>query len=623
MMWLLECANQAFDAGKFTEALEEFGYVLRVSPDSIEAKTGVALSLIYLCRYEEAIPILVQLEAEMSTSTELQFLLGEALFCTGRLEEAAACLKRLVAQAPDYVDAQSSLGRVYMDQNKYPEANQCLSAAIALNPRHVISLVYMGILMIQFCQFDNACIALGNALAIEPRNFRALNNLGRASSMMGRPDEATGWYRQALEVAPNDVSIIGNYLFALNYCADLSPEFVAQEHFRLALGARRIYYDTATPPLQRKEAGKLRIGYVSGDFYTHSVTSFVEPILIHHDYEKFTVVCYSLGTTLDATTNRIKALPCTWLDMARVSQDQLAQQICMDKIDILVDLAGYTADNRIGVFARRPAPLQVSWIGYPNTCGLPQIDYFLTDSVCDPPGMTDHLFSERLWRLPRIFCCYLPPMEFPAVAPPPCLANGFVTFCSFNNFAKVTRQQLILWARIIRAVPGSRLYLKSLSLGDRSVKESVLAQFASEGVDSDRIDMRVVTTTKLEHLKEYSRVDIALDTYPYHGTTTTCEALWMGTPVITRSGVTHASRVGVSLLQNIGCAYCIAVDSDDYVVRAVTLARDTARLIALRRELRAMIANSSLMDFAGVTREVEAAFVAMYETKCREGESVP
>ena len=625
LSWFLECANQVFDAGKFTEALEKFGYALKVSSDSIEAKTGVALSLIYLCRYEEAIPVLMQLEAKMAISIELQFLLGDALFCAGRMEEAEACLKRLVELAPEYVDAQSSLGRVYMDQKKYPEANQCFAAAIALNPRHVASLVYMGILMIQFCQFDNAWIALGNALSIEPRNFRALNNLGRASSMMGRPDEASGWYRQALEVAPGDVSIIGNYLFALNYCSDLSPAFVAQEHFRLAPDAHRVDYNTVQLPLLRKETGKgkLRIGYVSGDFYTHSVASFVEPILIHHDYEKFAVICYSLGTICDATTDRIKALPCTWLDMAGATQDRLAQQICMDRIDILVDLAGYTADNRIGVFARRPAPLQVSWIGYPNTSGLPQIDYFLTDSVCDPPGMTDHLFSERLWRLPRIFCCYLPPMEFPAVGLPPCLANGFVTFGSFNNFAKVTRQQLILWARILRAVPGSRLYLKSLSLGDRSVKESVLVQFASEGVDSTRIDMRVVTTTKLEHLNEYSRVDIALDTFPYHGTTTTCEALWLGTPVITRPGVTHVSRVGISLLQSIGCTDCIAVDSEDYVARAVALAKDTTRLVSLSRELRAMMAKSALMDTVGVTREIEAAFVAMYEMKCQEGTGLP
>ncbi len=623
LMQILECANLSFDAGNFTEALEGFKCAINMSPDSIEAQTGMALSLVHLCRYAEAIPLLVSLEAEMPMSLELQFLLGDALYCTGRLDEAELRLSSVIAKAPDYVDAQSLLGRVYMCLEKYPEANKCISTALALNPRHVVSLAYMAMMMTHFCQFDNALIALGNALAIEPKNTLVLNNLGRACMMMGRNDEAIGWYRQALEIAPGDVSIIGNYLFALNYCADTSPEFVAQESFRLAPSAHRLDFDSTPYPLQRKQDGKLRIGYVSGDFYTHSVTYFVEPILIHHDYDNFAVVCYSLGTNRDATTDRIKALPCTWRDMAGSAPDALAQQIREDRVDILVDLAGYTADNRIGAFARRPAPLQVSWIGYPNTSGLPQIDYFLTDSICDPPGMTDHLFSERLWRLPRIFCCYLPPMEFPAVVPPPYLANGFVTFGSFNNFAKVTRQQLILWARIIRAVPGSRLYLKSLSLGDRSVNESVLAQFASEGVDSDRIDMRVVTTTKLEHLEEYSRVDIALDTYPYNGTTTTCEALWMGTPVITRSGVTHASRVGVSLLRNIGCTDCIAVDSDDYVVRAVALAQNPARLIALSRELRAMMARSALMDVGGVTREVEAAFVAMYELKYREGKSAP
>lgn len=618
----IECADQSFDAGNYADALEKFGGALEISPADIQAQTGVAVSLMHLRRYSEALPKLVQLEVLMPTSPQLQFLLGEALLCTARFHEAEVCLSKLVAQAPDNIEAQSCLGKVYMELHKYPEANRCLTAAIALDPRHVASLVNMGIMMIKFCQFDDALIALKNALAIEPENSLALNNLARAYKMMGRPDEAKTWFMRGLEVSPNDIIIIGNYLFTLNYCADLSPEYVAREHFRLAPSAHSLGCDTDVTPLKRRDSGKLRIGYVSGDFYTHSVAYFIEPILMNHDYDKFDVVCYSLGTDRDATTERIKALPCVWQDMAGTAPVALARQIHEDNIDILVDLSGYTAENRIGTFACRPAPLQVSWIGYPNTSGLEQMDYFLTDSDCDPQGMTDHLFSEHLWRLPRIFCCYLPPIEFPVVVPSPHIENGFVTFGSFNNFGKVTRQQMALWARILRAVPGSRLYLKSMSLGDRSVRESVLAQFSAEEVDSDRIDMRTVTTTPLEHLHEYSRVDIALDTFPYHGTTTTCEAIWMGTPVITRTGVTHASRVGVSLLRNIGCADCIAADADDYVARAVALAHDHARLSALRLQLRSMMAHSPLMDVAGVTREVEEAFMKMHELKCPEGNCV-
>lgn len=622
LLRFIECADRAFETGKFTLALGEFESALKISPDDIEAQTGVALSLMHLCRYAEAIPLLVKLEVVMPTSLQLQYLLGEALYCTGRLDEAESLLSKIVAKAPDHVEAQSRLGRVYMDLKRYPEANECLHTALILNPRHVTSLLYMGVMMIEFCQFDNALTMLGNALALEPENYLVLNNLGRASNMMGRPDEAVAWYLKALEVAPDDVVIIGNYLFALNYCGDLSPEFVAQEHFRLAPSVHCFDFDMALATLERKETVKLRIGYVSGDFYNHSVAYFVEPILINHDYDKFAVVCYYLGTRRDATTDRIKALPCTWRDLGGEPPATLSQQIREDRIDILVDLSGYTADNRIGTFASRPAPIQVSWIGYPNTSGLAQMDYFLTDGECDPPGMTDHLFSECLWRLPRIFCCYLPPIEFPAVVKPPCLVNGFVTFGSFNNFSKVTRQQIILWAHILRAVPCSRLYLKSMALGDSSVKKSVLEQFNSEGIDGNRIDMRTITATPLEHLHEYSRVDIALDTYPYHGTTTTCEALWMGIPVITRPGVTHVSRVGVSLLQNIGFADGIAADADDYVVRAVTLAKDPARLIALRGELRTIMSRSALMDLVGVTRDVEAAFVAMYALKCSSGASV-
>jgi len=610
---LLSAADCFFDCHEYAQALEAFEKCLLLDDGNIEARTGVALSLIQLGRFADAVPVLELLEEVLPDSAELQDALAESLFQMGRYEETETKLKRLLEKVPDNVMALNRLGRLYYQQERYPDANKCFSKVIECDPRNVEALSYMGMMLIRFFQFDNAMAALLNTYTIEPQNVLVLNNLGRACKMMGRHAEALEWYGKALEVEPDNTAVVGNYLFSLNYCHGLSPEFIAAEHFRLATT-----YTRDVPESQDVFSGsassRLRIGYVSGDLYTHSVAYFLEPILQHHDYGRFEVFCYSLGTTRDATTERLKSLPCCWCDLAGCAPDVVARQVRSDRIDILVDLSGHTGDNRLGVFASRSAPVQVSWIGYPNTTGLPEMDYYITDNVCDPPGMTEHLFSERLWRLPRIFSTYLPPMEFPPVVASPLIDNGYVTFGSFNNFAKVTVEQISLWAKIMARVPGSRLYLKSMALGDRSVKQAVLARFESEGVAAERIFMRVVTSTPLEHLQEYGRVDIALDTFPYNGTTTTCEAIWMGTPVITLCGVTHVSRVGASLLQAAGCSDLVAHSAEEYLEKAVELACDPDRLNYLREELRSKMARSPLMDGAGVTKELEEAFLVMHET---------
>ncbi len=609
---LIAHGDRLFDRGEYVQALENYERALVDDQSDPEGLTGKALSLVHLGRHEQAIPVFKHLLPLMPDSEQVVILLAESLVFVGKSAEAEMILGDLLARLPDSVVALNRLGRLYYENEKYPDANRVFTTVIELEPQNVEALSYMGLMMIRFCQFDNALTALLRAYEREPRNILVLNNLGRACKMMGRHNDALEWYGKALEVEPDNVTVVGNYLFALNYCNGLLPEFITSEHRRLA----HVYARGVSPQKEKFSVSskrELRIGYLSGDLYTHSVAYFIEPILQHHDYNRFEVYCYSLGTTRDATTERLKSLPCHWRDLAGCSPEIVARLVRDDSIDILVDLSGHTADNRLGVFAVRSAPVQVSWIGYPNTTGLSEMDYYITDNVCDPPGMTEHLYSERLWRLPRIFCSYLPPMEFPAVTTPPFKSNGYITFGSFNNFAKVTTAQISLWAQVLRRVPGSRLYLKSMALGDQSVRQEVLSRFESEDVEASRITMRVVTATPLEHLQEYGKVDISFDTFPYHGTTTTCEALWMGTPVITLCGDTHVSRVGVSLLQSVGCPDLVAHTPEDYVEKAVLLAFAPERLVCLRSELRGMMATSPLMDGAGVTRELEEAFASMYE----------
>lgn len=612
---LMLMADRLFDAREYEQALTVYENLLATRPDLLEALTGRALSLFHLARFNDAIHALQMILPSLPDSEPLKLLLAESLLHAKQIKEGQKCLEDLIATAPANLDAQLRLGRLHLDNEEYQEANRYIADVLEINPDHVEALGYMGLMMIRFCQFDEALTVLNRAHTLAPDNVLVLNNLGRASKMIGRADEALSWYRKALAVEPNNACVISNYLFALNYCAALEPRFVAAEHLNLASRCRPAQGLSAQSCTREVKSGRLRIGYVSGDYYTHSVTYFFEPVLQHHDRRRFEIYCYSVGRSHDATTDRLVALADCWREMVGVPPEALARQVREDGIDILVDLAGHTGDNRLGAFAMRPAPVQISWIGYPATTGLAEMDYYLTDSYCDPPGMTEHLYSERLFRLPRTFCCYMPPMEFPPVGQSPFLACGGITFGSFNNFGKVTGSQISLWARILAAVPGSRLYLKSMALGTASVKQAVLDQFATHGIAPERILMRVVTSTPLEHLAEYGKVDIALDTFPYNGTTTTCEALWMGTPVVSLAGKTHVSRVGVSLLENAGCPELIAATEDEYLQICSSLAADCSRLENYRRRLRASMACSPLLGAAGVTRELEKAFEAMYSEK--------
>jgi predicted O-linked N-acetylglucosamine transferase (SPINDLY family) len=361
---------------------------------------------------------------------------------------------------------------------------------------------------------------------------------------------------------------------------------------------------------------RLRIGYVSPNFRRHSVSYFLSPLIAGHDHRLFEVFCYAQVANPDNVTKRFRRLADGWCSTVGMTTSAIADRIRNDGIDILVDLAGHTANNRLLVFAERPAPVQVTWLGYPNTTGLSAMDYRLTDAVADPEGPGDNLHTETLIRLPAGFLCFTPAPETPPVTDPPVLANGHVTFGSFNNPSKVTASVVASWARILEAVPGSRLLLKNRSLADDGTRQRYSALFAERGISEERLIFHAWIASMSGHLGAYGRIDIGLDPFPYNGTTTTCEALWMGVPVITLQGDRHASRVGASILKTVGQGEMIADSVDDYVDAAVKLAENTDALTSLRRDLRPAMAASPLWDAAGFTRDVESAYRDMWRRWC-------
>jgi predicted O-linked N-acetylglucosamine transferase (SPINDLY family) len=350
------------------------------------------------------------------------------------------------------------------------------------------------------------------------------------------------------------------------------------------------------------------------------VAWFLAPLLEAHDRQAVEVFGYADVPRPDATTRRFETLCDHWLSTAGLSDAALIERIRADGIDVLVDMAGHAGGGRLAVFARHPAPVQVDWLGYLNTTGLKAMDYRLVDDITDPPGEADRFATETLVRLPRGWACFEPAPEAPEPGPPPSLADGRVRFCSFSSPAKLGERVLDAWSEILRRTPGSRLLLKGASLSDDGARAQLLGRFADRGVSADRVDLIGWIPGAAEHLALYNTADIALDPFPHNGVTTTCEALWMGLPVVALLGDRHAARISASFLTRVGLEELIAPDLAVYADIAVRLAADPARLAELRRTLRPRMAGSPLCDAPGFARQVEAAYRAMWRRWCAEGD---
>jgi predicted O-linked N-acetylglucosamine transferase (SPINDLY family) len=542
---------------------------------------------------------------------------GTILAKLGDLDGAAACMREALARQPDYIDALNNLGFVYIRMRKRAEAIECLRKVVRINPAMVAARNNLAIVLWQEGHLEEAADCLREALRSQPDLGEAHNNLGNVLREQGQVQEAVECFRQTFERWPDYHTSANNMLFSLHYLSGQEPDSLFARHKQWGDSVAGRFSETQRWTNIRDPDRRLRIGYVSPDFWTHSVSCFFEPLLMQHDAQKVEITCYANVDQEDATTLRLKSAAHHWRKVNGLNEEQLAAQIRADGIDILVDLAGHTAGNRLLAFARRPAPVQVTYLGYPATTGLPTIDYRFTDAEADPLGETERFHTEELVRLPHGFLCYQPRAEADLpVRPPPCTTAGHVTFGSFNNLPKTTPAVVALWARILHAVPGSRLVMKNRSFQDAATRERYAVQFAGHGIASDRLTFAGRIASVDEHLTWYHRLDIALDPFPYNGTTTTCEALWMGVPVITLAGRLHAGRVGVSLLTRVGLPELIAGNEDDYIQRAVELANAPDRLQTLRATLRQRLRASSLCDGPGFARDVEAAYREMWRRWC-------
>ncbi len=639
--------------GRHDEAIAAYQKAILLNPSFADPYNNLASALLELGRHEEAIAVYQRALALRPTYPEAHYNLGDALKQTGRLDEAIAEYRAALALRPEFPEALSQLGATLHTQGKFGEAENAFHQSLQQKPDFVAALNNLGNTLVAVGRLDEAAAAYRRAIAIDPRVPEAFNNLGivlldmrdfagsiaasqsaialrpgyaeaiyglsKAQRELGLMREALAGFRRAtiLSVEPRFGSTL---VYHLHFRTDTTPVEIYDEHVRWNQKyAKNLQRSVAKRANDRSPGRRLRIGYASPDFRRHSVSYFVEPILASHDREQFEIFCYADVTRPDATTARFQALADHWRDISGLSAQRIADWVRTDQIDILVDLAGHTSGLLPSVFALKPAPVQVTQIGYPGTTGLTTIDYRITDAFADPPGDADALYTERLWRLAGTAWCYRPPSYAPDVSAGPGESAEHFTFGCFNHLAKINDLMLDLWSQILRASPHSRLVLKAAGLNDERTRARILAKLTANGADSGRIDLLPQTDSPVEHLSSYSRMDAALDTFPYSGTTTTCEALWMGVPVITIAGAAHVSRVSGSLLTAIGLNQFVAANRDEYVQIAVQMAQEPSVVAQLRREMRDRLIRSPIRDEAGHARRLEDAYRTMWKAWCGGG----
>lgn len=604
------------ETGRLTPAREALEAALRLDNGLVAARLNLAHLYSLIEDFDQA-------ESQYRAVIELdpaheqaQERLGKLYLIAGEEEKALHCYKRLAARFPEKTATWKHLGEIAEKLGLLPQAADWYEESLKLDARQPDVLVNLGAVYGRAGRYEQAATCLESALALRENLDAAYHNLGATYYMQGRQDEALGAYEKALELAPYSHETLSNLIGISHYRRRKDTCYMADlfNRYLESLAPERI---KATIPADHDRAPRrrLKIGYVSPDFRQHSVCYFIQPAIEGHDRENFEVYCYSDVPNPDQKTAFLKSVADHWRDIRGENDDSVSELIRRDRIDILVDLNGHFANNRLPVFAQKPVPVQIAYLGYPATTGLPEIDYRLTDGVTDPPGDVECEYTETLVRLPEVFLCYEPPSAVPPVS----TARGVrrsVCFGSFNELPKVSPEVVRAWSSILARVPGSTLILKARAFSDEGTRDRVMRRFQDAGVEASRVELLARTPGLEAHLALYARVDVALDTFPYNGTTTTCEALYMGVPVITLAGDAHVSRVGASLLKTLGLDSLIARSEDGYVESAVALAGDLPARTRLRGTLRGRMLESSLTDKRAFVSNLESIYRRLWKTWC-------
>ncbi|MGC2166242.1 MAG: tetratricopeptide repeat protein [Gallionella sp.] len=599
--------------GLLDDAVNSFRRAVQLKPGYAEAHNSLGTALRFMGRFNEAFDCYRKAVQLNPNSAHFQFNLGTVLKDLGQLENAALGFRTAVALKPYSVEALTSLGATQRLLGQFADAEASYRRALELNPNFFPAHDYLGILLKDLDRTGEAIECYKRAIEINPEFVDAQIHLGIALKDIARTEEAIGCFRRALEINPKFAETYNYLLFTLNYSPNYTAEYcldIARQYGQLlanAIPQRFNSWQCEANPTQ------LRIGFVTAELFNHPVAHFLESTLINIDTTRVEFFAYPTYRKDDELTKRIRHHFSAWKPLIGMSDEAAARMINADGIHILFDLSGHTAHNRMPVFAYRPAPVQVSWLGFLGASGVNEIDYLLGDPSVTP--MEDSAkYSETIWQMPESYCCFTPPTEPLAVNELPALTTGVITFGSFNNISKMNDRVVAVWSRLLTALPDSRLFLKTRQLNDEAVRDETRARFVAHGIAAERIVIEG-GSPRLELIASYGQVDIALDPFPYSGATTSAEALWMGVPVLSRTGDRFISRCGLSMDSNAGLADWVANDDEEYIALAVKYASDLEGLATLRAELRERVLVSPLFDAARFAHNFESALWEMWRSR--------
>ncbi len=607
-----------FAEADFPEALAVIKRAVKAHPNAYQGHNNLGLVLHTLGKRQEALASYGKALAIRSDFPQALNNRGNTLAAIGRLEEALADYDRAIALAPDYAEAHYNRGTALSHANRHRDAIPSYEKAIALRPDYVEAINNIGIAYSHLKRQGDALACFERALRINPDYAEAHNCRGNVLCLLNRYEDAVESYKRAIEIGQNiESGAHSNLIFALDFVA--GKDFAvhqAERHKWNDLHARSLAKHIRPHENRREPDRKLRVGYVSADFRRHSAQAAFGPILRNHDKGICDVVLYSTGTVEDEITESLRKTATEWTPITFLSDDEAAKRIRADRIDILVDLSGHSAGNRLLLFARKPAPIQVTAWGHATGTGIPAIDYLFTDPVTIPVDVR-HLFAEKPYDLPCLLG-YEAPKESPPIAPLPAAATGRITFGSYNRISKMSADSIALWAQMLHEISDARLALKDTQLSDPAEQKRLEGLFAEHGIASERLKF-LPGTSHFDHLAAYAEIDIALDPMPMSGGVTTMESLWMGVPVVTLPVPSISGRGAAAIMTAIGLPEWVATSKRDYIAIAQRMAANLDALAGLRPTLRQRLADSPVGNPRTYCRAVEDAYRAMWRWYCENG----
>lgn len=598
------------------EAKASYRHALEIDPKLADAHFNLGNILLSDNHFAEAEPSYRHVLEINPDHAEANYSLGFALFRLGKLGEAAVYIWRALKIKPNHVEAHCRLAEILYENNMLLEAEECIQNALKIKPDLAHAYVVLGIILKRLGRLDEAASACQHALDLEPNHVLALSNLGNALFDQGDPSKAEESYRHALKFTPTHNETHSNLLFCMSHNATTDAKTLFDEHLRF--GERfelPLIKKWPSHKNSRAPDRSLQVGFVSGDFKNHPIANFIEPVLKHlSSYPQLSLHAYATHVNDDSVSKHLRGYFAHWIRSNHLNNEALAEKIRSDGIDVLIDLSGHTADNRLLTFAFKPAPVQASWMGYPGTTGLTSIDYYFADRFFLPEGEFDDQFTEKIVRLPAN-APFLPFVGAPPVNDLPALKNGFVTFGSFNRLSKLNLTTISLWSKLLRTIPDSRLLLAGMPQDQKY--DALIAQFEQNGISRNRLDM-YPRSDMGTYLALHHKVDICLDTVPYNGGTTTLHALWMGIPTLTQAGRTVAGQTGSMILRHVGLESFIANDTNEFTEKGVILASDFDYLSRIRTELRERFEQSAIIHPEVIAAGVERAIRIMWHRWCND-----